>query len=143
MHQRKAAKIFINTGSCIIKAEPLVRQRSRGQCNIVDDRKLVSAINNDKNKRRWDSWNRTFRSRTATNKNGGFPSCCAKLSRPQDMKEALRAARISFNARRFCWEKKSLIQYLLFLCLYSQVFFWDHIGELRVCLKLHKTAAIS
>lgn len=36
-----------------IKAEWCVQRWSRGQCNIVDDRKLVSVINNEPNKQRW------------------------------------------------------------------------------------------
>lgn len=54
-----------------MKAESLWQQWSQGQCNIVDHRKLVSVINNDKNKQRWvccwTSWGRT-----ATRRSGVF-----------------------------------------------------------------------
>lgn len=54
-----------------IKAKSLGQRWSRGQCNIVDHRKLVSVINNDKNKQRWVcSW--TLWSRTATSRSGVF-----------------------------------------------------------------------
>lgn len=54
-----------------IKAKSLGQQWSQGQCNIVDHRKLVSVINNDKNKQRWvRGWLRW--SRTATSGRGVF-----------------------------------------------------------------------
>lgn len=36
-----------------MRASSLRQHWSQGQCNIVDDRKLVLVINNDKNKQRW------------------------------------------------------------------------------------------
>lgn len=38
-----------------VKANSLGQHWSQGQCNIVDHRKLVLVINNDKNKQRWVS----------------------------------------------------------------------------------------
>lgn len=36
-----------------MRASSLRQHWSQGQCNIVDHRKLVLVINNDKNKQRW------------------------------------------------------------------------------------------
>lgn len=79
---REAAKVFANTGNWIEFGSRVQRQHwSRGQCNIVDHRKLVSLINNDKkNKQRrvysWRSW-----SGTVTWRSGGFPCSGARPSR--------------------------------------------------------------
>lgn len=55
----------------------------------------------------------------------------AGLSRTlQDMKEALGAARIPFNTRRFS-RGTNRDPGPLFLCSLSQVFFWENIGDLR------------
>lgn len=64
-----------------IKAKSFRQQWSWGQCNIVDHRKLVSVINNDKNKQRWvHSW--MFQSRTATSRSGAFLRCSLALQGP-------------------------------------------------------------
>lgn len=70
-----------------MKAKSVRQQWSQGQCNIVDHRKLVSVINNDKNKQRWVcSW--TFGARQQQVE-VGFSYSGAGLSRGfQDMKEA-------------------------------------------------------
>lgn len=53
---REAAKVFANTGNWIEFGSRVQRQHwSRGQCNIVDHRKLVSLINNDKKTNRGGS----------------------------------------------------------------------------------------
>ena len=75
MNQREAAKIFINTGSCIeYKSKNHSCNRSRGQCNIVDHRKLVPGINNDKNKQRWDALELDVLELDSNKEKWGFPS---------------------------------------------------------------------
>lgn len=111
----------------IWKAKSFKQWWSWGQCNIVDNRKLVSLINNDKNKQRWVcGW--TFWARQQQ-VDVGISYHGAGLSRAlQSMKGA---ARIPFNTRRFCGGKNSN-PVPLSLCLCFQVFFWEPIGELRM-----------
>lgn len=115
-----------------MKAESIQQGWSRGQCNIVDHRKLVSVINNDKNKQRWVC-SCTFCSRTATTK-WGFPSVGQDSPGPFKTWKKSVGLPESLSMHRDLCRGKNSIPGPLFLCSCSQVIFWKPTGGLGVFL---------
>lgn len=105
-----------------MKVKSLRQHWSRGQCNIVDHRKLVLVINNDKTNK---GGSVVGRLRVGQQQEEvGFSYSGTGLSRVlkgQDMKEARWAARIPFNT--WICRGKNCNPGPLFLCSCSQVFF--------------------
>lgn len=92
MMPREAAKVFANTGNWIEFGSRVQRQRwSRGQCNIVDHRKLVSLINNDKKNKQRRVYSCISWSGTVTWRSGGFSlqwnTALQRVLEAPDMKE--------------------------------------------------------